>query len=114
MSIATTRMAASSPVTAWHGAQSRRSLRDMEFVQYHPTGCRARYPMTEGCRGEGGILVNKTGYRYLQDYGMGQKLRWASQKQIHGTGPARQVSQAFWHERRKARPGPRRVAMSFT
>lgn len=34
--------------------------------------------MTEGCRGEGGILVNKNGYRYLQDYGMGLKLRWAS------------------------------------
>ena len=27
--------------------------------------------MTEGCRGEGGILVNKNGYRYLQDYGLG-------------------------------------------
>ena len=26
---------------------------------------------TEACRGEGGFLVNKDGYRYLQDYGLG-------------------------------------------
>lgn len=44
----------------------------MEFVQYHPTGLPGSgILMTEGCRGEGGILVNKNGYRYLQDYGMG-------------------------------------------
>jgi len=43
----------------------------MEFVQYHPTGLPGSgILMTEGCRGEGGILVNKDGYRYLQDYGM--------------------------------------------
>ena len=36
-------------------------LRDMEFVQYHPTGLpNTGILMTEGCRGEGGILVNKT------------------------------------------------------
>ena len=35
-------------------------LRDMEFVQYHPTGLpNTGILMTEGCRGEGGILVNK-------------------------------------------------------
>ena len=42
-------------------------LRDMEFVQYHPTGLPGSgILMTEGCRGEGGILVNKNGYRYLR------------------------------------------------
>lgn len=47
-------------------------LRDMEFVQYHPTGLPGSgILMTEGCRGEGGILVNKDGYRYLQDYDKG-------------------------------------------
>ena len=47
-------------------------LRDMEFVQYHPTGLlNTGILMTEGCRGEGGILANKNGYRYLQDYGLG-------------------------------------------
>lgn len=47
-------------------------LQDMEFVQYHPTGLPGSgILMTEGCRGEGGILINKQGYRYLQDYGLG-------------------------------------------
>ena len=56
-------------------------LRDMEFVQYHPTGLPGSgILMTEGCRGEGGILVNKNGYRYLQDYGMGPETRWANRK----------------------------------
>ncbi|MDX1266623.1 MAG: FAD-binding protein, partial [Oceanisphaera sp.] len=35
-------------------------LRDMEFVQYHPTGLPGSgILMTEGCRGEGGILLNR-------------------------------------------------------
>ena len=51
------------------------ALRDMEFVQYHPTGLPGSgILMTEGCRGEGGILVNKDGYRYLQDYGLGPEV----------------------------------------
>lgn len=42
-------------------------LRDMEFVQYHPTGLPdSSILMPECCRGEGGILINKDGYRYLQ------------------------------------------------
>ncbi|MFQ6003353.1 MAG: FAD-binding protein, partial [Candidatus Zixiibacteriota bacterium] len=44
-------------------------LKDMEFVQFHPTSL---YPnnilMTEGCRGEGGILVNKDGDRFMKKY----------------------------------------------
>ncbi|MBD3647654.1 MAG: FAD-binding protein, partial [Pseudomonadales bacterium] len=41
-------------------------LRDMEFMQYHPT-CMPGTGLlfTEACRGEGGFLVNKDGYRYL-------------------------------------------------
>ena len=54
------------------GMAFHHGVRDMEFVQYHPTGLPGSgILMTEGCRGEGGILVNKDGYRYLQDYGMG-------------------------------------------
>ena len=47
-------------------------LRDMEFMQYHPT-CMPGTGLlfTEACRGEGGFLLNKDGYRYLQDYGLG-------------------------------------------
>ena len=51
-------------------------LKDMEFVQYHPTGLPGTgILITEAARGEGGILVNKNGYRYLQDYDLGKPLR---------------------------------------
>src|SRR5881628_1911441 len=48
------------------------ALKDMEFVQYHPTGLPGTgILITEAARGEGGHLKNKDGYRYLQDYGLG-------------------------------------------
>jgi succinate dehydrogenase/fumarate reductase flavoprotein subunit len=44
-------------------------LKDMEFMQFHPT---TMYPsgilITEGCRGEGGYLLNKDGERFMQRY----------------------------------------------
>ena len=78
-------------------------LKDMEFVQYHPTGLPGTgILLTEGCRGEGGILVNKDGYRYLQDYGMGPETPVG--KTVLKTmelGPRDRLSQAFWHEQKK-------------
>jgi succinate dehydrogenase (ubiquinone) flavoprotein subunit len=42
---------------------------DLEFVQFHPTGIyKAGCLMTEGCRGEGGILLNKNGERFMERY----------------------------------------------
>ncbi|XP_064383091.1 succinate dehydrogenase [ubiquinone] flavoprotein subunit, mitochondrial-like isoform X2 [Halichondria panicea] len=42
---------------------------DMEFVQFHPTGIYgAGCLITEGCRGEGGYLINKTGERFMERY----------------------------------------------
>merc|ERR1712241_484150 len=42
---------------------------DMEFVQFHPTGIfGAGCLITEGCRGEGGILINSEGERYMERY----------------------------------------------
>ncbi|UTM56958.1 fumarate reductase (quinol) flavoprotein subunit [Photobacterium sp. CCB-ST2H9] len=78
-------------------------LRDMEFVQYHPTGLPGTgILMTEGCRGEGGIIVNKHGYRYLQDYGMGPETPVGQPKNKYmELGPRDKVSQAFWHEQQK-------------
>jgi succinate dehydrogenase (ubiquinone) flavoprotein subunit len=42
---------------------------DMEFVQFHPTGVYgAGCLITEGCRGEGGFLVNSKGERFMERY----------------------------------------------
>jgi fumarate reductase flavoprotein subunit len=44
-------------------------LKDMEFVQYHPTGLPGTgILMTEASRGEGGYLTDKEGRRFLEDY----------------------------------------------
>ena len=78
-------------------------LKDMEFVQYHPTGLPGTgILLTEGCRGEGGILVNKDGYRYLQDYNLGPPDPWPRNKAME-LGPRDRLSQAFWHEQQKGR-----------
>ncbi len=78
-------------------------LKDMEFVQYHPTGLPGSgILITEAARGEGGILVNKDGYRYLQDYGMGPPDPWPRLRAME-LGPRDKISQAFVHEMRKGR-----------
>jgi len=78
-------------------------LKDMEFVQYHPTGLPGTgILLTEGCRGEGGIMVNKDGRRYLQDYGMGPETPVGEPVlKTMELGPRDRLSQAFWHEHRK-------------
>ncbi len=47
-------------------------LRDMEFVQFHPTvlyiAGSARHLITEAIRGEGGRLIDRDGYRFMFDY----------------------------------------------
>ena len=78
-------------------------LKDMEFVQYHPTGLPSTGTLlTEACRGEGGVLLNKDGRRFLQDYGMGPETPIG--KPVLKTmelGPRDRVSQAFWQEQKK-------------
>jgi fumarate reductase flavoprotein subunit len=83
-------------------------LKDMEFVQYHPTGLPGTgILITEAARGEGGILVNKDGYRYLQDYNLGQPLDVHDpkhpQKAAMELGPRDRLSQAFMKEQEKGR-----------
>ncbi len=78
-------------------------LKDMEFVQYHPTGLPSTGTLlTEACRGEGGVLLNRNGRRFLQDYGMGPEtpLGHPVLKTME-LGPRDRVSQAFWHEQKK-------------
>lgn len=51
-------------------------LKDMEFLQYHPTGLPGTgILITEASRGEGGYVLNAEGERFLvtRDYGVGQK-----------------------------------------
>jgi fumarate reductase flavoprotein subunit len=78
-------------------------LKDMEFVQYHPTGLPSTGTLlTEACRGEGGVLLNRHGRRFLQDYGMGPETPLGTPVlKTMELGPRDRVSQAFWHEQRK-------------
>jgi len=84
------------------------ALKDMEFIQYHPTGLLSTgILLTEGCRGEGGVLRNKDGYRYLQDYGMGPETPLGEPKlKSMELGPRDRLSQAFWHEQQKGNTIP--------
>ncbi len=44
-------------------------MQDMEMWQFHPTGIYgAGVLVTEGCRGEGGYLINKDGERFMERY----------------------------------------------
>ena len=83
-------------------------LKDMEFIQYHPTGLPGTgILITEASRGEGGILVNKDGYRYLQDYDLGTPVDVSDPthpvKKSMELGPRDRLSQAFVKEREKGR-----------
>ncbi|MBW1883880.1 MAG: FAD-binding protein [Deltaproteobacteria bacterium] len=67
-------------------------LKDMEFVQYHPTGLPGTgILITEATRGEGGYLRNSEGSRFLvdYDYGVGKKAE---------LGPRDMISRAIIQE----------------
>ena len=76
-------------------------LKDMEFVQYHPTGLPfTGILITEAARAEGGWLLNKDGYRYLQDYDLGTPSPEPVMRSME-LGPRDRLSQAFVHEQEK-------------
>ena len=78
-------------------------LKDMEFVQYHPTGLPfTGILITEATRAEGGWLLNKDGYRYLQDYDLGTPTPEPTLRSME-LGPRDRLSQAFVHEAEKGR-----------
>ncbi|NOY53625.1 MAG: succinate dehydrogenase flavoprotein subunit [Deltaproteobacteria bacterium] len=69
-------------------------LEDMEFVQFHPTGIyKLGILITEGARGEGGILLNDRGERFMEHYA-------PSMKDI---APRDVVSRAIYREIRAGR-----------
>ena len=78
-------------------------LKDMEFVQYHPTGLPfTGILITEASRAEGGWLLNKDGYRYLQDYDLGTPTPTPQLRSME-LGPRDRLSQAFVHEVERGR-----------
>jgi fumarate reductase flavoprotein subunit len=78
-------------------------LKDMEFVQYHPTGLPfTGILITEAARAEGGWLLNKDGYRYLQDYDLGKPEPRPVLRSME-LGPRDRLSQAFMKEVAKGR-----------
>ena len=78
-------------------------LKDMEFVQYHPTGLPfTGILITEAARSEGGYLLNKDGYRYLQDYDLGKPQPKPVLRSME-LGPRDRLSQAFVKEQEKGR-----------
>src|SRR5260370_3958345 len=83
--------------------QAGASLKDMEFVQYHPTGLPFRgILITEGARSEGGYMLNKDGYRYLQDDDLGTPPPKRVLRNME-LGPRDRLSQAFVGEMEKGR-----------
>jgi len=78
-------------------------LKDMEMVQYHPTGLPfTGILITEASRAEGGLLLNKDGYRYLQDYNLGKPQKEPVLRTME-LGPRDRLSQAFVKEMEKGR-----------
>jgi fumarate reductase flavoprotein subunit len=78
-------------------------LKDMEFVQYHPTGLPfTGILITEAARSEGGWMLNKDGYRYLQDYNLGKPEPRPVLRSME-LGPRDRLSQAFVKELEKGR-----------
>jgi fumarate reductase flavoprotein subunit len=78
-------------------------LKDMEFVQYHPTGLPfTGILITEAARAEGGYMLNKDGYRYLQDYNLGKPQPQPVLRSME-LGPRDRLSQAFVKEFEKGR-----------
>ncbi len=78
-------------------------MKDMEFVQYHPTGLPfTGILITEAARSEGGWMLNKDGYRYLQDYDLGLPQPKPVLRSME-LGPRDRLSQAFVKEQEKGR-----------
>ena len=76
-------------------------LKDMEFIQYHPTGLPfTGILITEASRAEGGWMLNKDGYRYLQDYDLGTPQPEPVLRSME-LGPRDRLSQAFVKELEK-------------
>src|SRR5690606_40087917 len=77
-------------------------------LQFHPTGLPGSgILLTEAARGEGGVLLDADGRRYLADYGLGPETPvGAPVPRTMELGPRHRLSQAFWHADRDGRTIP--------
>ncbi|MBI3392015.1 MAG: FAD-binding protein [Nitrospirae bacterium] len=104
-------------------------LKDMEFVQFHPTTlCGSNILISEAARGEGGYLLNKDGHRFLADYPDSKKAMEVAPRDIVARNMAREILAGravegthFWLDLRhlgeekiqKQLPGIRDLAIRF-
>ena len=89
-------------------------LRDMEFVQYHPTGLPGSgILMTEAAAVKAVFWSTKMATVICKITAWARKLRWASRKTNIWNWVTRQSFSAFCTNGVKATPSPRRVAMWF-
>jgi succinate dehydrogenase/fumarate reductase flavoprotein subunit len=59
------------------------TLKDMEFVQFHPTGLhKTSYLVSEAARGEGGYLINEKGERFVNELERRNVVSYAISRQI--------------------------------
>jgi succinate dehydrogenase / fumarate reductase flavoprotein subunit len=67
-------------------------LKDMEFIQYHPTTMiGTNILMTEGCRGEGGFLTNNQNERFLANYDDSRKAMEVAPRDIVSRNMTREI-----------------------
>jgi succinate dehydrogenase / fumarate reductase flavoprotein subunit len=68
-------------------------LKDMEFVQFHPTTLvGTNILMTEGCRGEGGYLLNNKGERFMAFYDDSKKAMEVAPRDITARNIMREIA----------------------
>jgi len=69
-------------------------LKDMEFIQFHPTTLLGTgILMTEGCRGEGGYLTNASGDRFLANYSDSAKAMEVAPRDIVARNMQREINE---------------------
>ncbi|MCF6150295.1 MAG: FAD-binding protein [Candidatus Kuenenia sp.] len=74
-------------------------LKDMEFIQFHPTTLLGKnILMTEGCRGEGGFLLNNKGERFLGKYDDSRKDMEIAPRDIIARNIVKEITAGYGYD----------------